>query len=223
VLVVLSSGEGTVWGREVGSTDLRVQAAIEDAVIERLGPGAVVTVTVTDVHLTDTAGTIVARLDQGMRAGVAGRVTLFSSDSRRVRVGEATAVIAASVQMARARRALARDEAIGLGDVENVREQVMGSLRRPVGVDDLVGGRTRRDVEPGALIDRADVAPEQAIRSGDSVRAVVRLGGVEVATTATALQSGARHEVIRLTNPTSRKALLGRVTKPGEVEVIDAN
>jgi flagella basal body P-ring formation protein FlgA len=223
VLVVLSSGEGTVWGQEPRSTDLRVHTAIEDAVTERLGPGAVVTVTVTDVHLTGTADTVVARLDQGMRAGVAGRVTLFSSDSRRVRVGEATALISARVQTVRARRALTRDEVITHDDIESVHDNAVGPLVRPLGIDDLVGGRTRRDVGLGAVIERADVAPEAAIRSGDAVRAVLRMGGVEVATTAIALQSGARHEVIRLTNPTSRKALLGRVTKAGEVEVVDAN
>jgi flagella basal body P-ring formation protein FlgA len=215
-------GSAVLAGQGTGPVDARVRLAIQDAVAERLGPGAVVTADVTDARVGEVPDGIVAWPDQGARAGALGRFTLFASGSRRIRVGEATARVSASVQTVRLRRAVTRGQVVGPDDIEQVRQEHEGPLLRTPLVDDVVGVQARRDLAAGATLSLSDLTPEQAIRSGESVRAVVRIAGVEVSTTAIALQTGAKHEVIRLTNPGSRKALLGRVTRRGEVEVIDA-
>lgn len=221
-ILALTLGGGPVSAQSVESMNTRVQAAIEEAVQQRLGPAATVTAEIVDIHVTDTADAVVAWPEQGVRAGAAGRFLLFSSDSRRVRVGEAIAVVSVTVDAVQLKRAIAPGQVIASGDVEHARTAFTGPLVPLPRADEVVGGRARRDLATGATLTKSDVAPEPAIRSGESVRAVVRTAGVEASATAIALQSGSRSEVIRLTNPASRKALLGRVTGPGEVEVVEA-
>jgi flagella basal body P-ring formation protein FlgA len=199
----------------------RVRAAIEEAVQERLGGGALVAAEVLDVRLGEASGGIAAWPEQGARAGVAARFSLFTSDSRRVRIGEATAIVSATVEAVRLTRPVGRGEAIGRDDIERVRVAHTGVLIGLPTPDEVLGAHARRDLAAGATVAKSDVIPEPAVRSGDTVKVVVRIAGVEVSTTAVALQSGARSEVIRLTNPASRKALLGRVIRRGEVEVVD--
>lgn len=222
-VVVLVCGSATLAGRDVTPVDARVQVAIEDAVAQRLGPDAIVTVEVTEVRAGEVTDGIVALPDQGTRLGSVGRFTLFASGSRRVRIGEATALVSVTAETIRLTRAISRGDRFDAADVEQVRQALEGPLTPPTQLEDVIGARARRDLEPGSTLGRTDLVPEPAVKSGDSVRVVVRVAGVEVSATAIALQSGAMHDVIRLTNPASRKTLMGRVVRRGEVEVINAN
>ncbi|NOT24505.1 MAG: flagellar basal body P-ring formation protein FlgA [Acidobacteria bacterium] len=221
-LIALLTGSTPLVARGDVAVDVRVQQAIEDAVAERVGHDAIVTARVTDIRAGELAEGVVAWPEQDTRAGVPARFALYSSRSRRVRIGEATAVVSVTVEAIRLRRPVLRGESIEMRDIEEVRHELDGPLAPVAGIDDVLGARARRDVSADTILSRSDVVPEPAIKSGESVRAVVRIGGVEVSATAIALQSGARNEVIRLTNPGSRKTLLGRVVRRGEVEVIDA-
>jgi len=220
--LVLACGSATLAGRGVTPVDARVQVAIEDAVAQRLGPDAIVTVQVTEVRVGEVPDGIVALPDQGTRVGASGRFTLFASGSRRVRIGEATALVSVTAETIRLKRAVARGAMLDVADIEQVHQALDGPLTPAARLEDIIGARARRDLAPGSTVSRADVIPEPIIKSGDSVRVIVRIGGVEVSGTAIALQSGAKNEVIRLTNPASRKTLMGRVVRRGEVEVIDA-
>src|SRR5262245_10267232 len=98
----------------------RVRQAIAAMATSRLGSHVDVEVTVTDVRMTDAEGTITAVPDQGARIGIPSRFTLFA-DRRRLRLGEATAVVDAVGGAVRLRRTLARSEIVGQDDVELVR------------------------------------------------------------------------------------------------------
>ena len=223
MVLVLACGSAPLAGRGVTPVDARVQVAIEDAVAQRLGPDAIVTVHVTEVRVGEVTDGIVALPDQGTRLGASGRFTLFASGSRRARIGEATALVSVTAETLRLRRAVARGETLVAADFEQVHQALDGPLTPVARLEDVIGTRARRDLPAGSILSRADVMPEPTIKSGDSVRVIVRIGGVEVSGTAIALQSGAKNEVIRLTNPASRKTLMGRVVRRGEVEVVDAN
>jgi flagella basal body P-ring formation protein FlgA len=213
----------TMSGRaQEGIDDSRVRVAIERAVIERVGPTAVVDVTaVTDVRLMRDAAVLVAVPDPGLRAGAPGRFVLFGDASRRVRVGEATAVVSAVVDAVRMRRPAARGRLLEASDMELVREPIEGRLDAPAAIDDVLGARARRDLAVGMVLTSQDVAVEPAVRSGDPVRVFVRVAGVEVSATAVAMQTGAKHDVILVANPESRQTLRGKITANGEVEVLN--
>jgi flagella basal body P-ring formation protein FlgA len=87
---------------------------------------------------------------------------------------------------------------------------------------DTVGGRAVRDLRAGELVTPALVRAQPLVKSGETVRTTVRMGPVEAVGQAVAQQSGHRNDRIRLINPESKRQLFGRVTGPGEVEVIHA-
>jgi flagella basal body P-ring formation protein FlgA len=214
----------TAAGRaqDTGPDEARVRLAIERAVLDRIGPTAAVDVTaVTDLRLTRDAAALVAVPDPGLRADAPGRFVLFGDTSRRVRVGEATAVVSAVVDAVRVRRPVARGRLVEAGDMELVREPLEGRLDPPAAIDDVLGARARRDLVPGLRLTTQDVAVEPAVRSGDPVRVFVRVAGIEVSATAVAMQTGVKHDVILVANPESRQTLRGRITANGEVEVLN--
>ncbi len=59
------------------------------------------------------------------------------------------------------------------------------------------------------------------IKAGDRVRVTVRSGPVVATLTAIAEQSGRPDQIIRVVNPSSRRAIHARVVAAGEVEVAD--
>lgn len=220
VLVALCSA-GLAAGQG-GTDDTQVRLAIERAAGERLGPDALVSVELRDVRLGQTYEGLSAVPEPGGRAGAPARFALFSEGATRVRVGEATAIVTGTADAVRLTRPVSRGQSVADADVEYVRVALEGPLRASLPVTDVVGARLRRELPAGAVVAGSDLLRDPVIRSGDTVRAVVRIGGIEIGATAVAVQSGALDEVIRLTNPETRKSLRGRVTGRGEVEVLDA-
>ena len=218
---VVAGGRG-VLAQTAPAAD-RVRQAIAAMAASRLGPGIEIDVTVTDARLADTTEAIMAVPDQGARVGMPSRFTLFA-DRRRLRLGEATAVVTARADTVRVRRTLARGEVIGDGDVEAVRAPLDGSrFAAPPARDTVVGARAAHDMTAGTTITAADVLSQPLVKAGDPVRAIVRVSPVlEITGRAVALQAGDRHEVIPVMNPETRQTRRGRVVGPGEVEMIDA-
>lgn len=66
------------------------------------------------------------------------------------------------------------------------------------------------------------LAQAPVIRAGDRVRVTMRVEGVEAVLMAIAEQSGRPDQIIRVVNPSSRRAIHVRVIAAGEVEVADA-
>ena len=220
VLGVVTSGH-VVAGQAATDTG-RVQQAIAQLAASRLGAGVEVEVTVTDARLLDTEGPVVAVPDQGARVGMPSRFTLFA-DRRRVRLGEATAVVTATGDAVRLRRPLARGEIVGEADVEAVRTSMEGArFAAAPTLPTVVGARAAHDLEAGTIFTAADFLPQPLVKPGDRVRAIVRVSpALEITGRAVALEAGDRHEVISVMNPETRQTRRGRVVAAGEVEMID--
>jgi len=77
------------------------------------------------------------------------------------------------------------------------------------------------DLVQGALITRSDIVLEPLVKAGDVVRARLHVGGVELAGSGVAAESGVKDAVIRVINQESRHAFRARVIGSGEVEVVD--
>lgn len=209
-----------------GTFEERVRAAIEAAVRARVGRTARVSVgDVSSVRVADEQPrALLATPDPSARVGVPTRFVLADGRPGRtlVRVGEVTVVVAVSDDVVRTRRAIARGVRLEGADVTFVPADLDGrALAALPSLEDAVGARTTRDLGAGAVVTRADIQPQPIIRSGDVVRAHIRVGGVEVATQVVAAGNGFRNGSIRVVNPDSRHAMRARVISRSEVEVVD--
>jgi flagella basal body P-ring formation protein FlgA len=198
--------------------------AIEAAVRARVGNQSAVTVTnITGVRLLHDAPSLVAVPDPSARVGAPIRFVLAAGDAgARTRIGEVTATIQVSAPAVRARKAIARGERLDDDAVTVVATDLNGQALRPLlSLDDARGARTTHDLVEGALITRQDIVPEPVVKSGDVVRARVRMGEVELIGSGVAAENGLKDDVIRVVNPDSHHAFRARVTGSGEVEVVD--
>jgi flagella basal body P-ring formation protein FlgA len=82
------------------------------------------------------------------------------------------------------------------------------------------GLEPRWPVPPNAVLTRAQLKAPLVIDRGDVVTAEYRANNIELTTKVVALDGGARGQVIRVRNPSSNKAIQGRVTDVGRV-IID--
>jgi len=198
--------------------------AIEAAVRARVGSSSVVTVTdITGVRLVRDSASLVAVPDLSARIGSAVRFVISTGDpGARTRIGEATAIVQVSAPAVRTRKAIARGDRLGADALVVVATDLNGQSLRPLlSLDDARGARVTHDLVEGALITRSDIVLEPLVKAGDVVRARVHVGGVELAGSGVAAESGVKDEVIRVINQESRHAFRARVIGSGEVEVVD--
>ena len=80
------------------------------------------------------------------------------------------------------------------------------------------GFRLRQAVPPAHLLTRSDLEAIPVILAGDRVRLEVVNGDLTIAVETVARSSGAVGDKVRLELPTSRKAMQGVVTGPGEAQ-----
>ncbi|GIW83047.1 MAG: hypothetical protein KatS3mg105_4854 [Gemmatales bacterium] len=90
--------------------------------------------------------------------------------------------------------------------------------------DAVIGRRAKRTIRPGHVITVADLsAPSDdapiAVKRMDLVKAIARVGYLQVSTLATALQDGRVGDIIRVRNNGSKKIVSARVVDRGLVEV----
>jgi flagella basal body P-ring formation protein FlgA len=205
-------------------TTAAVERAVRDAVASRMGEEVEVVVESIDaIRLTDGAEALVATPDVSARTGQAARFTLSArTDRGRTRVGEATALVKARSDVVRTTHAISRGAVIEAGDVQTLREELTGVAFRLVLVrSTAIGSRTTRELPAGATVGANDIVAEPLVKNGATVRAVVRMGAVEIEADVLAMDAGARGDIIRVTNPASRRVFRARVAGEGRVEVLE--
>lgn len=84
---------------------------------------------------------------------------------------------------------------------------------------DAEGLEPRWPVAPNSVLTRAQLKAPIMIERGDLVTAEYRANNIELTTKVVAIESGARGQVIRVRNPTSNKAIQGRVTDVARVTI----
>jgi flagella basal body P-ring formation protein FlgA len=195
-----------------------VRAAIEEAVRERMGAGVTVRVSGLRLDATPSSDAIRAKPDPAARTGRPVRFTLMSGGRR---VGGAVARVDVFARHARARQAIARDIEIGAGDVDTVDGDVLAVRFDPLpSAAEAVGQRVRRALAAGEVITTAVIEVPAAVRTGDEVRARVRVGAVEAWGAGRAWGSGRIGDVIRITRGPARTTLRARIVAPGIVEIL---
>ena len=200
--------------------------AIEAAVRARVGSASVVSVkTITGIRLVRESASLVAVPDPSARIGSPVRFVIADGEfGARTRLGEATAVVHVSAPAVRTRKAVARGDRLDAEALAVVATDLNGYAMRPLlSLEDARGARTTHDLVEGALVTRADIVPEPIVKSGDPVRAHVRVGGVELTGSGVAAENGVKDEIIRVINQESHHAFRARVVGSGEVEVVDVH
>jgi flagella basal body P-ring formation protein FlgA len=84
---------------------------------------------------------------------------------------------------------------------------------------ELVGQTPRRPIASGQPIRMTDVVPDYLVQKGDVVTILLQNGKMTLTARGTALQRGARGDVIRVRNSQSRKTIEGQVASPDMVIV----
>jgi flagella basal body P-ring formation protein FlgA len=224
-LVVLVAA-GVVASASSVSVEDRIRAAVVAAVHERMGAGA--EVVVDDVRVFSAAGVDPSDVTPVPNAQLGPQVNFVlhgqsDADGRRraTAAGRAVVVMRVSAPHVSALRLIPRGKTIAAEDiVEETGEVSHVPLRRLPVASDVIGGRALHDIAAGALLAGSAVAMPGAVKSGQPVRAVALVGGVEVAATLVSMQTGQVGDIIRVVNKDSRRELRARVIGEGSVEVI---
>ena len=203
--------------------DASIPAAIEEAVRARLGSSAAVTVIgVTGVRVEEGPGTLTAVPVPAAKLGTPIRFLLereHKGSSRRA--GEATATVRVVAPVVRSAAAFPRGHRFVAGDLITEEIELAGrALRELPAVEDIVGARATRDIAAKVVIAQTDFIGDPLVRSGDEVRALLRIGEIEVTNSLIAAQNGAKGQIIRVVHPETRRAVRARVTGRAEVEVV---
>jgi flagella basal body P-ring formation protein FlgA len=196
----------------------RVRDAVAAAVARRF---AVTEERVTVRDLRSDAGEgddLVAVPDPGARTGRAVQFTLRSGPRR---VGTAVATVAVAVPHVKVTAPVDRDASIAAdavqdadAEVSDVRFEALPTL------DDVIGAHARRALVPGDVLSHAVVAVPDAVRAGDEVKVVARVGALEAWGVGRASGSGRVGDVVRITRGSARGLQRARVLSPGVVEVL---
>jgi flagella basal body P-ring formation protein FlgA len=194
-----------------------VADAIALAVAERVGGGAHAVVSKLQTKVVPK-GQLVASPEPGARTGGPARFTLFAGGAR---LGSAVATVHVDARHVRATRALGRGDELAAGDIKEVNGPLRDQpIKRLPALQDVLGARLRRNVAAGEAITAAVIEVPAAVRSGDVVATVVRVGAVEAEGKAVVSGSGHVGDVVRVTPPGTRRPLKARVVGPGRVEII---
>jgi flagellar basal body P-ring formation protein FlgA len=195
-----------------------VAGVLAQAVAGILGGGPSPKVQVAMCDVVADAKLETALIEPGGRFG---RPVRFRLMDRGRQVGYAVATASGPVRQLRTRQAIAGGASVEAADVEIVTEDATGALiERLPAVEDVVGARVVRPLVAGEMLTSRLVRVNVAVRSGDRVVIRATVGSVQITGVATAQQTGSIGDVIRLVNVDSRRALRGRITGKGEVEVV---
>jgi flagella basal body P-ring formation protein FlgA len=207
--------------------DAAVRAAIERGIVERMGRDALVTVDRLEVHAPDSVMSAAGAAARDIRAVLppgarTGRLVSFVLLSGRARVGSATAFVKVTIPHVRAARPVPRDTELTALDTAELVSDLDGALfERLPGPADLIGARVRRDVAAGEPLTHATVETPFAVRSGDTVEMIVRLGLVEARGVGHASGSGHVGERVRVSRPGQPGLAAARIIAPGVVELVE--
>lgn len=207
---------------EAAGNDAAVRAAIQRAAVERLGPGADVSVRELQINATVASGPITAVPEPAARVG---RPSVFSLTARTSagprRIGSAVATIDASAPHLRLRRDVRRGEELTIVDVDEIRGPIADApLKLLPRLQSVVGARATRDLASGMILTANVVTTIPMIKAGQQVSVRARVGNIEARTLGIATQSGETGDLVRVVLQDSKKTLIGRVVASGEVEVV---
>jgi flagella basal body P-ring formation protein FlgA len=206
---------------EIISPAPAVESAVADAIARsvagQVGGDARATVSALQTKVVSD-GPLVASPEPGARTGGPARYTLFAGGAR---VGSAVATVQVAARHVRATRAIGRGEALAGGDVTEVDGVLVDQpIKRLPALQDVIGARVRRNVAAGEAITAAVIEVPAAVRSGETVATVIRVGAVEAEGKGVVSGSGHVGDVVRVTPPGTRRPLKARVVAPGRVEII---
>ncbi len=195
-----------------------VGAAIAKAVRQRMGDSIQVRVSQLRVNVAES-GALRAVPDPGARGG---RLVRFTLQTGVRRVGDAVARVDLSGPHVRARQPVARDVPLAAEDIEAVEGELPSVRFEPLPTaSDAIGQRVRRAIGIGEVITGGVVIVPDAVRSGDDVRALVRIGAVEAWGTGRTSGSGRVGDVIRVTRGATHTPSRARIVAPGVVEILN--
>jgi flagella basal body P-ring formation protein FlgA len=200
--------------------DPLVRAAIMRAVSARMGGDARVSLErLESSPLPAEVAALRAVPPPGARTG---RLVSFSLFAGERRVGTATALVRVTVPHLRAVSRVARDTALTAAHVVAADEPVDGvRLVRLPGLVEAVGSLARRDVEAGEALTHAVLEVRPAVRSGDEVEVISRVGVVEARGTGRASGSGYVGGRVRVTTSGRKTLRAARVVSAGVVELLN--
>ena len=197
-----------------------VRAAIAQAVAERFRAASPAQVVVGELRVdaTDTGGDLVAVPDPGARTGRPAQFTLRAGSRR---VGLAVASVTVSVPHVRTTAPVERDAAVTAEAVQEQDGQVAGVRFEPLPrLDEVIGAHARRPLTAGEVLSHAVVIVPDAVRAGDDVKVVARVGALEAWGVGRASASGRVGDIVRITHGGARGLKPARVLSPGVVQVL---
>jgi flagella basal body P-ring formation protein FlgA len=158
------------------------------------------------------------RLDPAASFGKPIRLTLVPARGPSIIAVATVRVVAEHVVAA---RDINRGETLTAGDIVTRRDEVRGiPMRRLPRTEEVVGARTLRAVPAGTVFLPGAVALRRLVEAGDRVTVVAKAGDAEVSAVLVAADAGDPGDVIRVSNPETRRQLRGRVVSSGVVEVL---
>jgi flagellar basal body P-ring formation protein FlgA len=159
----------------------------------------------------------VATMPRGMQTRVIVRVACKSNANWNLNVPVA---IHRTADVLVLRRAVARGEALGAGDV-TVQTRVLPGLASPYvsKVADLTGRLTRRPLAEGTAVTADSLQAALLIHRGQNVTLAVQAGGLEVRAPGLALADASAHQRVRVQNLNSLKIVEGVADTEGVVRV----
>jgi flagella basal body P-ring formation protein FlgA len=196
-----------------------VRDAITAAVAARMGGGVSVTIERLETGVAPAASAVLRAVPPPDAR--TGRVVSFALFDGTRRIGLATALVKVSLPHLRAAGSIARDEALEATDVMLIEGELAGVRFAALpGLADVVGAVVRRNVAAGEPLTHALVEVPPAVRSGDQVEVVSRIGAVEARGTGRASGSGYVGGLVRVSSGGSRRLRVARIVSPGVVEVL---
>jgi flagella basal body P-ring formation protein FlgA len=194
-----------------------VRAAIATSVSSSLGGQARVSVEVLQ-PVTGINGAVTASPLPGARFGVPARFLVTLTDGRKVAT---VARVTADAGHVVASRNVPRDAEFAADDVAWIEGPLEGQLVEALpSLNDVIGNHARRAIARGEVLTSTVIQRPAAVRGGDSVTMVIRVGVMEVRGTGRAVSSGSIGDVIRVLRPGSREPLRGRIVEPALVEIL---
>jgi flagella basal body P-ring formation protein FlgA len=218
-LLALPAATAGAAGDGVADRDAAVRDAVVEAVRARFRQQADLEISV-DALRTDVIATegLVAVPDPGARTGQPAQFTLRAGTKR---AGIAVATVIVAARHVRAIGALDRNTTIVAALVEEIAGEVAGvrfeTLPR---LDEVIGTQPRRAVAPGEVLSHALVMVPDAVRAGDEVKVVARVGALEAWGVGRASGSGRVGDVVRITRGSATGLQRARVLSPGIVQVL---
>ena len=194
-----------------------VRVAIAQAVAQRFGAAAGARVTVDELRAeaTDADG-LVAVPDPGGRTG---RPAQFALRVGARRVGLAVASVSVALPHVRTTTPVERDAAVTAEAVQELDGDVAGVRFEPLPrLDEVIGAHARRALAVGEVLSQAVVIVPDAVRAGDDVKVVARVGALEAWGVGRATGSGRVGDVVRITRGSARGLQAARNRSIGRIE-----